>query len=109
MLRRMAPFIHALWKSDEVQNAVSQVAGIDLVHTFEYEIGHVNILVDGEEVNTGANDSVGFSWHYDSFPFVCVTMLSDCSKMTGGETAVKKGDGNVLKVRGPTMVSRPRQ
>jgi hypothetical protein len=32
-------------------------------------------------------------------------MLSDCSDMKGGETAVLKGDGEVLKVRGPSMVS----
>ncbi|KAM5357111.1 hypothetical protein ACJZ2D_016602 [Fusarium nematophilum] len=75
--REMAPFIHALWKSPEVQNAVSQT--------------------------DKASDSVGFSWHHDSFPFVCVTMLSDCSDMTGGETAVRTGSGEVLKVRGPTM------
>ncbi|KAF9876556.1 hypothetical protein CkaCkLH20_05964 [Colletotrichum karsti] len=102
--REAAPFIHALWKSDEVRNAVSQVAGIDLVHAFEYEIGHINIIVNSDEdAGKAGGDNVGFSWHYDSFPFVCVTMLSDCSNMTGGETAVKKGDGEVLKVRGPTM------
>ncbi|KAM5342991.1 hypothetical protein ACJ41O_013957 [Fusarium nematophilum] len=101
--REMAPFIHALWKSPEVQNAVSQVAGIDLVHAFEYEIGHVNILVNSGDETDKASDSVGFSWHHDSFPFVCVTMLSDCSDMTGGETAVRTGSGEVLKVRGPTM------
>lgn len=25
------------------------------------------------------------AWHYDSFPFVCVTMASDCTDMVGGE------------------------
>ncbi|UPL01936.1 hypothetical protein LCI18_012870 [Fusarium solani-melongenae] len=99
--QKQAPFAHALWKSPEVQNAVSKVAGIDLVHAFEYEIGHTNLLFsDGEEKE--GTDNVGFSWHYDSFPFVCVTMLSDCSNMTGGETAVLQGNGEVLKVRGPT-------
>ncbi|KAF5719686.1 hypothetical protein FGLOB1_1058 [Fusarium globosum] len=101
---QQAPFAHALWKSPEVQQAVSKVAGIDLVHAFEYEIGHCNLLFsDGEDEKKGASDNIGFSWHYDSFPFVCVTMLSDCSDMKGGETAVLKGDGEVLKVRGPTM------
>lgn len=102
----MAPFCHALWKSPEVQNAVSKVAGIDLVHAFEYEIGHTNVFVSDEDENTEktADDNVGFSWHYDSFPFVCVTMLSDCTTMKGGETAVRTGSGEVLKVRGPTMV-----
>ncbi|KAF5655553.1 hypothetical protein F25303_487 [Fusarium sp. NRRL 25303] len=101
---QQAPFAHALWKSPKVQQAVSKVAGIDLVYAFEYEIGHCNLLFsDGEDEKKGASDNVGFSWHYDSFPFVCVTMLSDCSDMKGGETAVLKGDGEVLKVRGPTM------
>jgi len=52
-----------------------------------------------------AKNNLGFSWHYDSFLFVCVTMLSNCSDMKGGETAILKGDGEILKVRGPTMVS----
>lgn len=43
-------------------------------------------------------------WHTDAYPFVCVTMLSDCSTMVGGETALRKGDGEVLKVRGPGQV-----
>jgi len=82
------------------------VAGIDLVHAFEYEIGHCNLFFsDDEDEKKGTSDNVGFSWHYDSFPFVCVTMLSECSDMKGGETAVLKGDGEVLKVRGPTIVS----
>lgn len=44
------------------------------------------------------------AWHYDSFPFVCVTMLSDCTGMVGGETALRTATGEVMKVRGPAMV-----
>lgn len=84
-------------------DAVSSVAGIELV-PLESEIGHTNVFIGGEDKET-ANDNVGFSWHYDSFPFVCVSMLSDCTDMQGGETAVYTGTGEVLKVRGPTMVS----
>jgi hypothetical protein len=76
-----------------------------LVHAFEYEIGHVNLFFSDGEDDKDAKNNLGFSWHYDSFPFVCVTMLSDCSDMKGGETAILKGDGEILKVRGPTMVS----
>ncbi|RSL84763.1 hypothetical protein CEP52_016351 [Fusarium oligoseptatum] len=101
--KEMAPFAHALWKSPEVLRAVSEVAGIDLV-PFEYEVGHTNLFFsDGDENSDKGDNSVGFSWHYDSFPFVCVTMLSDCTGMKGGETAVLTGSGEVLKVRGPTM------
>lgn len=42
-------------------------------------------------------------WHTDSYPFVCVTMLSDCTDMVGGETALRTGDGTIMKVRGPQM------
>lgn len=105
MYYRDAPFVHALWKSPQVGNAVSQVAGIELVPAFDYEIAHINVLVNKDGGEEKAEDNVGFSWHYDSFPFVCVTMLSDCAGMTGGETALRTGDGEVRKVRGPTMVS----
>jgi hypothetical protein len=43
-------------------------------------------------------------WHRDSYPFVCVLMMSDTTGMIGGETALKTGRGDVMKVRGPTMV-----
>ena len=32
-------------------------------------------------------------------------MLSDCSTMIGGETALRTGTGEILKVRGPGMAS----
>lgn len=34
-------------------------------------------------------------------------MMSDATKMQGGETALKTGTGEVLKVRGPQMVGFP--
>ena len=45
-------------------------------------------------------------WHRDSYPFVCVTMLSDCTNMQGGETALRTGDNNIMRVRGPGKVSK---
>ena len=50
-------------------------------------------------------DTSAVAWHYDSFPFVCVAMLSDCADMVGGETAVRLPNGENRKVRGPSMVS----
>ncbi|KAH7142075.1 hypothetical protein EDB81DRAFT_691542 [Dactylonectria macrodidyma] len=97
-----APFTHALWKCPEVVGAVSLIAGIEVVPAFEYEIGHINITINEESSET-KDDGVGFSWHYDSFPFVCVTMLSDCTGMTGGETALRTGTGEIMKARGPDM------
>ncbi|KAL4727384.1 hypothetical protein ACLX1H_006296 [Fusarium chlamydosporum] len=95
--------IRGYTQNPEVQQAVSKVAGIDLVHALEFEIGHTNLFFSDGEDEMGDNDNLGFSWHYDSFPFVCVTMLSDCTDMKGGETAILKGDGEIIKVRGPTM------
>lgn len=43
-------------------------------------------------------------WHTDSYPFVCVLMMSDCTDMVGGETALRTGNGQVIRVRGPTEV-----
>jgi hypothetical protein len=56
------------------------------------------------EPNHGSEDTSAFGWHVDSTPFVVVTMLSDCTGMIGGETAIRTGSGEIVKVRGPTMV-----
>lgn len=92
------------------------------------EIGHVNLSVKSEAESKAELEQVGreiqghaddegiagcpwendkpiVGWHTDSYPFVCVLMLSDCTNMVGGETALRTGNGDVLKVRGPQMVS----
>lgn len=86
---------------------MSSVAGVDLVQAFDYEIANVNISVNQPSADgqaPGKGDTSAFAWHYDSFPFVCVTMLSDCSEMVGGETAIRTPSGDIKKIRGPTMV-----
>ena len=35
---------------------------------------------------------------YDSYPYVCVLMLSETEGMVGGETYIQKGDGTAQKV-----------
>lgn len=84
-----------------------------------FEIGHVNFSVKSEketrdEIKSFEQESKGkddekpvVGWHTDSYPFVCVLMLSDCTNMIGGETALRTGNGDVMKVRGPEMVSLP--
>lgn len=90
----------------------------------EFELGHINVSVKSDEEAQDELEAVdqmeregkatgGFSeddkpiisWHHDSYPFVCVTMLSDCSGMVGGETVLRTGDGGTIKVRGPQMVT----
>ncbi|KAL8283877.1 hypothetical protein RQP46_005309 [Phenoliferia psychrophenolica] len=60
------------------------------------DIGTYQALADADDGSstTGTHNVVDF--HYDSYPFVCVLMLSDVSKMIGGETALQ-----VVKARGP--------
>jgi len=87
---------------------VSKVAGINLVQAFDYEIANINISLNQESAEDAGTektvDTSAFAWHFDSFPFVCVTMLSDCSEMIGGETAIRTPSGNIRKIRGPSMV-----
>lgn len=127
---RFAPFVYDAWKHPETLAIVSRIAGIDLVTEMDFEIGHINISVKtqkqkeeelkayAEKTSTEADEGISgcpweddkpiVDWHTDSYPFVCVTMLSDCTNMIGGETALKIGNGEILKVRGPQMVSEPK-
>ncbi|CAG9945789.1 unnamed protein product [Clonostachys rosea f. rosea IK726] len=109
---KRAPFTYDAWRSKEVLDKISEVAGIELVPVMDTEISAVNIVVNGSpgavppSVDSQVKDEdevSAFAWHYDSYPFVCVTMLSDCADMIGGETALKTGSGEIMKVRGPAM------
>lgn len=79
---------------------------MDLIPVMDYEIGHVNISVSDWKAD--GNPPV-VDWHFDSYPFVCVLMLSDATDMLGGETGIKTGSGEMMKVRGPQMVSFTKQ
>ncbi|KAL3448273.1 hypothetical protein BJX65DRAFT_317484 [Aspergillus insuetus] len=105
-----APFTYAAWKSPEVLARISEVAGIDLVPSIDFEIANINISIRDENANVqhtvdlvSDQELPAVAWHYDSFPFVCVTMLSDCTGMVGGETALRMPNGDIMKVRGPAM------
>lgn len=126
---RYAPFIHDAWHSEETLSIISKIAGVDLIPCMDYEVGHVNIsvksgqqaaderaAVEREQKSYAEDEGIAgcpweddkpvVGWHNDSYPFVCVTMLSDCTDMVGGETALRKPNGEIMKVRGPQMVSR---
>ncbi|CAH0051643.1 unnamed protein product [Clonostachys solani] len=120
--RDHAPFIYNAWKSPETLRIISNLTGMDVVPVFDYDIAHINVSgpsvpalspLPADRVDKPAketktekprtedeNDAI-VSWHNDSYAFVCVTMLSDCTGMVGGETALRTADGNVIKVRGP--------
>jgi hypothetical protein len=78
----------------------------------DYEIGHINMSPPGSKreydskVMTPEDDEEAIvGWHRDSYPFVCVLMMSDTAGMVGGETALRTGTGEIKKVRGPSKVS----
>ncbi|EXJ79046.1 hypothetical protein A1O3_08547 [Capronia epimyces CBS 606.96] len=122
-----APFVYDVWHSPALLSIVSKIAGVELVPAMDFEIAHINISTNTEDqteaikqalqekVQRDADEGVSgcpyeddkpiVDWHTDSYPFVCVTMLSDCTNMIGGETALRKGDGEIMKVRGPGMGS----
>jgi hypothetical protein len=106
---RYGRFVHDAWHHPETLSIVSKIAGIDLVPAVDYDVGHVNILISSESatpVNSNqSEDMAAFDWHVDSYPFVCVTMLSDWTGMMVGETALRTGYNEILKVRGPRMMS----
>ena len=111
-LSRHAKFVAEAWKSRKTLEIISRIAGIDLVPVIDYEIGHTNISIPGAiKKDKGGviiaveNGKAVVDWHRDSYPFVCVLMMSDTTGMVGGETALKTGTGGVMKVRGPTKVN----
>ncbi|KAL0935945.1 uncharacterized protein CTRU02_208160 [Colletotrichum truncatum] len=106
---KYAPFMNQAWNDPKTLEIISKVAGVDLIPNIEYEIGNINISIqsasnDKAKVEAKSGDNLSVTkWHYDAFPFVCVVMMSDATNMLGGETAIKTGTGEVLKVRGPQM------
>ncbi|KAJ4387447.1 hypothetical protein N0V93_008039 [Gnomoniopsis smithogilvyi] len=110
---KCAPFIYETWNNPEVLRIISGIAGIELVPAMDLDISHINLSLQDQDTVAEERHAVQDSedddknalvgWHKDSYPFVCVVMLSDCSQMMGGETALRTGTGEILKVRGPHM------
>ncbi|KAJ5240273.1 hypothetical protein N7468_004892 [Penicillium chermesinum] len=125
---KYSKFIQDFWTHSETLRIVSEAAGVPLEIVMPTEIGHTNIQVEGstidemkqnlkieptsEKVELSPADlaydplkdaSAIIPWHYDSYPYVCVLMLSETDGMIGGETYIKKGDGTTQKVEGPQI------
>ncbi|KAJ5635145.1 uncharacterized protein N7484_008458 [Penicillium longicatenatum] len=102
---------------------VSDASGVPLEVVMSTEIGHTNIQAEGATIAEMANnlkvepsvekleltpeeraydplkdETSIIPWHYDSYPYVCVLMLSETDGMVGGETYIKKGNGEAQKV-----------
>ncbi|KAI9147109.1 hypothetical protein HJFPF1_13141 [Paramyrothecium foliicola] len=102
---RRAPFTYDAWYDPQTLAKISEVAGIELVPVYDFEVANINISINDQNFKplTGSDETSAVAWHYDSFPFVCVTMASDCTDMIGGETAIRLPSGEIQKVRGPAM------
>ncbi|KAI0834690.1 hypothetical protein F5Y06DRAFT_306580 [Hypoxylon sp. FL0890] len=108
-----APFIYAAWKHPKTLELLSKVAGIDLSIKVDHEIGHLNFAVKPDDKPPEANPEIPTAqyskerevvgWHYDSYPYSCVTMLSDGTNMVGGETVMQLKNGQVLKLDKPKL------
>lgn len=106
-VRSYGKFIFEAWKHPETLSIISKIAGVDLVPVMDYEIGHINLSVPGDKADyteKSMDDDAIVGWHRDSYPFVCVLMMSDTTNMVGGETALRTGTGEIKKVRGPSKV-----
>ncbi|KAI9745259.1 MAG: hypothetical protein M1818_001538 [Claussenomyces sp. TS43310] len=120
-------FIHDFWTHPMTLRLVSDAAGLPLSIVMPTEIGHTNIQTSGvtmeemiaelsvepdttkvqlseeEKAYDPLTSKSIIPWHYDSYPYVCVLMLSDTEAMVGGETYIKGGDGVATKVEGPAL------
>ncbi|KAJ9646196.1 hypothetical protein H2204_000859 [Knufia peltigerae] len=120
-------FIKQFWTHPETTRLLSEAAGVPLRIVMQTEIGHTNIQTKGGTIEEMVSElsvepqttkvpltdedraydplqaSTIIPWHYDSYPYVCVIMLSDTEGMLGGETYIKTGDGVPMKVEGPTL------
>jgi len=69
-------FIRDLWNCSEVDNILSNTMDTELIlHPMLYERAHVNFNVK----NNLMNENV-FDWHYDSQPYVFITLLDSEEK-----------------------------
>ncbi|KAI8716629.1 hypothetical protein NCS52_00957100 [Fusarium sp. LHS14.1] len=127
-VEKQSKFIKDFWTHPQTVRIVSEAMGVPLEVVMPTEIGHTNIQVEGatvsemtkklkvepsaEKVELSAEEraydplkdsSAIIPWHYDSYPYVCVLMLSETDGMIGGETYIKKGDGTSQKVEGPRI------
>ncbi|EMT72124.1 hypothetical protein FOC4_g10003977 [Fusarium odoratissimum] len=121
---KTAKFTLQAWQHPATQAAIDRAAGFGLrLLRREADLGLVNIQLGPEglpgvykltetpsaplspqEMQKSSYDDIPIdAWHKDQVPVVCVVMLSDTSSMQGGETAIRTGDGSIVKVKSPTV------
>ncbi|KAL2070349.1 hypothetical protein VTL71DRAFT_13375 [Oculimacula yallundae] len=118
-------FLHDLWNHPETLRIMSENMKAPLIPIFQLEEGfvsvqtescdidemkreisqvpqHVRIPLTKEQENFDPLNSNILPWHYDSYPYACIVMLSHTEGMVGGETYIKRGDKKIEKVEGPS-------
>ncbi|KAG8625261.1 hypothetical protein KVT40_007012 [Elsinoe batatas] len=121
---RVSPFVRDLWTHPQTLAIMSAILGTKVDVVMPTEIGHTNIQVTGdgdvleqlsvepttakyspagqeEEAYDPLSGSSVIPWHYDSYPYVCIIMLSDTTNMRGGETFISGQE--IQAVEGPTL------
>lgn len=125
--KKACPFTYAAWTHPSTVAAVLAMAGVELEVVFDYEVAHVNVLLQLPELYEADRERIALSrkssfagtsdgkdmpavvnWHHDAYPFVCVLLLSDTTEMVGGETSLRMGcaPGEVPQV---AVVPGPKQ
>ncbi|KAK4493582.1 hypothetical protein PRZ48_015249 [Zasmidium cellare] len=120
-------FIKDLWTHPKTLDIVRSALGVDIDIIMPYEIGHTNIqlaspdmplsnlqpvpqvsavaLTDEQKSYDPLSADSVIPWHYDSYPFVAIIMLSHTDSMIGGHTYIQTADGKPRKVDGPSIGS----
>lgn len=117
-----ATWIRDMWCHPAVRTCIETAFGLPLqILGRRGEIGHCNVQLgaggaeavyrlgeeptpalapDTQRQESAYDKTLTDAWHRDSTQVVVVVMLSDTTAMVGGETAIRVGNGDVLKARG---------
>ncbi|KAG9948736.1 hypothetical protein KCU85_g4831, partial [Aureobasidium melanogenum] len=120
-------FLHDFWNHPETLKILSGLMQAPLMPIFKIEEGFVSVqtkssndieemkkevsiepdhqLIELSEEERNADPLKTGSiipWHFDSYPYACIVMLSHTDGMVGGETFIKCGNGTITKVEGPS-------
>ncbi|KAH7312936.1 hypothetical protein BKA65DRAFT_558157 [Rhexocercosporidium sp. MPI-PUGE-AT-0058] len=120
----VATWINRAWNHPATVKCVSRAFGLPLkLLDRKGETGYCNVQLGPEglagvyklgEVPSGPleastttesqfDEIMTDAWHRDSTQISCVVMLTNTSSMDGGKTAIRIGDGSILKARGAKM------
>ncbi|KAI9777788.1 MAG: hypothetical protein M1839_008583 [Geoglossum umbratile] len=89
----LATYSHEAWTHPETLRIISEILQVDVTPVMPFEIACVNVHLGGDERE---RNSIIYP-HKDSYPFVCIVMLSGTFSMTGGMLDLVTGTGEIMK------------